>query len=59
MSVHTTIILVKTPVCRQRIQNKYIAMADIPAEDGCDIITTLDVDMQDICEKALVDKLMK
>lgn len=42
---------------RQRIQNKYIAMVDIPAEDGCDIITTLDVDMQDICEKALVDKL--
>lgn len=42
---------------RQKIMNRYLNMADKPAEDGCDIITTLDVDMQDICEKALRNKL--
>lgn len=42
---------------RQKVMNKYLNIVDIPPIDGCDIITTLDVDMQDICEKALVDKL--
>ena len=37
--------------------NKYLNIVDRPPVDGCDIITTIDVDMQDICEKALVDKL--
>lgn len=44
-------------VHRQKVRNRYIDLVDEPAIDGCDIITTLDVDMQDICEKALVDKL--
>lgn len=42
---------------RQKVMNKYLSITDIPPVDGCDIITTIDVDMQDICEKALVDKL--
>ncbi|MEG2854238.1 penicillin-binding protein [Bacteroides sp.] len=42
---------------RQKVMNKYLNIVDIPPVDGCDIITTIDVDMQDICEKALVDKL--
>lgn len=42
---------------RQKVMNKYLNIVDVPPVDGCDIITTLDVDMQDICEKALVDKL--
>ena len=42
---------------RQKMMNKYLNIVDRPAVDGCDIITTLDVGMQDICEKALVDKL--
>lgn len=42
---------------RQKVMNKYLNIVDVPPIDGCDIITTLDVDMQDICEKALVDKL--
>lgn len=42
---------------RQKVMNKYLNIVDIPPIDGCDIITTLDVDMQDICEKALVDKM--
>ena len=32
-------------------------ITDIEPIDGADIISTIDVDMQDICEKALVDKL--
>lgn len=42
---------------RQKVMNKYLNIVDIPPVDGCDIITTLDVTMQDIAEKALVDEL--
>lgn len=42
---------------RQKVMNKYLNVVDIPPVDGSDIITTIDVGMQDICEKALVDKL--
>ena len=37
--------------------NKYLNITDIAPVDGCDLISTIDVGMQDICEKALVDKL--
>ena len=42
---------------RQKVRNKYLNIIETPAEDGCDLVTTIDVDMQDICEKALIDKL--
>ncbi len=42
---------------RQKVMNRYLSITDIPPVDGCDIVTTIDVDMQDICEKALVDQL--
>ena len=42
---------------RQKVMNKYLNIVDIAPVDGCDIISTIDVGMQDICEKALVDKL--
>lgn len=42
---------------RQKVMNKYLNIVDIPPVDGCDIVTTIDVGMQDIAEKALVDKL--
>lgn len=42
---------------RQKVMNRYVSLTDKPPVDGCDIITTIDVDMQDIAEKALVDKL--
>lgn len=42
---------------RQKVMNKYLNIVDMPPVDGCDVITTINVDMQDICEKALVDKL--
>ena len=42
---------------RQKVLSRYLTIVDRPAENGCDIVTTLDVNMQDICEKALRDKL--
>lgn len=42
---------------RQKVMNKYLNIVDKPAVDGCDIITTIDVGIQDIAEKALVDQL--
>ncbi|KAA6325422.1 Penicillin-binding protein 2, partial [termite gut metagenome] len=42
---------------RQKIKDKYLNIEEIPAVDGCDVITSIDVGMQDICEKALLDKL--
>lgn len=42
---------------RQKVMNKYLNIIDIPPVDGCDIVTTIDVGMQDIAEKALVDML--
>ena len=42
---------------RKKVMNKFLNITDIAPEHGCDIITTIDVGMQDIAEKALVDKL--
>lgn len=42
---------------RQKVKNKYLNIVDIAPVDGYDVISTIDVGMQDICEKALVDKL--
>jgi len=42
---------------RQKVRNKFLNIVDIPPIDGCDLMTTIDIDMQDIAEKALVDKL--
>ncbi len=42
---------------RQKVRNKYLNIVDVPPIDGCDLISTIDVGMQDICEKALVDKM--
>ncbi|WP_353331304.1 penicillin-binding protein [Bacteroides sedimenti] len=42
---------------RQKVMNKYLNITDIPPQDGMDLVTTIDVGMQDIAEKALVDKM--
>lgn len=42
---------------RQKVMNQFLNIVDKPAVDGCDIVSTIDVNMQDIAEKALVDKL--
>ena len=38
---------------RRKILNKYIDLIDIKPQNGYDIISTIDVSMQDICESAL------
>lgn len=42
---------------RQKVMNRYLDIIDVQPVDGCDIVSTIDVGMQDICEKALEDKL--
>lgn len=44
---------------RQKIQGKWMDVVEIPAQDGYDLITTLDADIQEITEKALREKLME
>ena len=45
-------------VChREKVSNRYIDVVDTTAEDGCDVVTTLNVSMQDLTEKVLGDQL--
>ena len=44
---------------KQKVLNRFLTIVDRPAENGCDVVTTLDVGMQDLCEKALNDKLVE
>ena len=44
---------------RQKIQGKWMDVVEEPAKEGWDIVTTLDADIQDISERALMDKLME
>ncbi len=40
---------------RVKAANRYVEMVDVPPIDGNDIYTTIDIEMQDIAEKALRD----
>lgn len=42
---------------RRKILNKYLDIIDTPPTDGLDIVTTIDVDIQDLAERALVQEL--
>lgn len=44
---------------RQKIQGKWMDVVEKPAEEGWDIITTIDAAIQDITERALRDKLIE
>ena len=44
---------------RQKIQGRWMDVVEIPAQDGIDIVTTLDADIQDISERALRNKLIE
>jgi len=44
-------------VHRQKVRNRFLPIVDVAPVDGADIVTTLDVKMQDFCEKAIIDKL--
>jgi len=42
---------------RQKVANRYMETVQVEPIDGMDITTTLDINLQDIAEKALVDSL--
>ena len=42
---------------REKMRDSYISIVEKPAVDGSDVMLTLNVQMQDIVEKALTDKL--
>ena len=44
-------------VQRKKVLNKYLSITERPPVDGADIITTIDVNMQDLAERALIDEL--
>lgn len=44
---------------RRKVLNKYLSIVDAPAINGADLVTTIDVDMQDLAERALVEELKR
>jgi len=42
---------------RRKVMNKFLSITDTPPIDGADIVTTIDVNMQDLAERALIDEL--
>ena len=44
-------------VSRRKVLNKYLNITDTPPINGSDIITTIDVNMQDLAERAIINKL--
>jgi cell division protein FtsI (penicillin-binding protein 3) len=52
-------VLVGTPgvSVRQKVANRYIETPEIPPIDGLDIYATIDIEIQDIAEKALRDTI--
>ena len=44
-------------VSRRKVLNKYLNITDTPPINGSDIITTIDVNMQDLAERAVINKL--
>lgn len=44
-------------ISRRKVMNKYLSLIMKEPVDGADIITTIDVNIQDIAERALIDEL--
>lgn len=44
---------------RRKIRNKYLSITEIPPVDGSDIVTTIDVSIQDLAERALLEELQE
>ena len=44
-------------VQRKKVLNKYLSITDTPPVDGADIVTTIDVGMQDLAERAVIEEL--
>jgi len=44
---------------RKKVKRDLLTIVDVPPVDGCDVLTTLNVEVQDIAEKALLDVLRR
>ena len=44
-------------VHRQKVLNKVMNITEVPPIDGADLVTTIDVNMQDLAERAVIDEL--
>lgn len=44
---------------RRKVLNKYMDIPILNPVDGCDIVTTIDVGMQDLAERALIEELQE
>lgn len=44
---------------RRKVLNTFLNIVDTPPVDGADIVTTIDIDMQDLAERSVVDELKK
>ena len=44
-------------VHRRKVRNKFLDITDTPPIDGADIVTTIDVSMQDLAERSLIEEL--
>lgn len=44
-------------VQRKKVMNKYLSITERPPVDGADIVTTIDVNMQDLAERSVIDEL--
>ena len=42
---------------RRKVMNRYLNIMDTPPIDGADIVTTIDVAMQDLAERSVIDEL--
>lgn len=42
---------------RRKVMNRYLDIMDTPPVDGGDIVTTIDVAMQDLAERSVIDEL--
>ena len=58
MQFNTQLLGVPGISIRQKVANSYMETVQVEPIDGKDIITTIDIDLQDIAEKALLDSLM-
>lgn len=57
---YDTILRGKTGIQRvQKVLNKKVPFIITPPEDGADIVTTIDIGMQDLAEQALIEELKK
>lgn len=44
---------------KRKVRNKMLKLVDVAPVDGADVITTIDVSIQDLAERALIDELTR